>query len=149
MRCALCPECRLARRKAAIPWATGPSFAASTVKGALLSTGFAILLRNRAKCSRLNRYRSFVDRIRHWADAAAQADRLTSFPNFRWRKHSLLAQSAWGTPITSAPLPIRSEEHTSELQSLMRTSYAVFCLKNHTKTNKYTHPRNETQNTTN
>src|SRR3546814_6559162 len=28
----------------------------------------------------------------------------------------------------------RSEEHTSELQSLMRSSYAVFCLKN--KTNK-------------
>src|SRR3546814_5120842 len=25
--------------------------------------------------------------------------------------------------------PSRSEEHTSELQSLMRTSYAVFCLK--------------------
>src|SRR3546814_3589669 len=29
--------------------------------------------------------------------------------------------------------PLRSEEHTSELQSLMRLSYAVFCLK---KTNK-------------
>src|SRR3546814_3225501 len=29
----------------------------------------------------------------------------------------------------------RSEEHTSELQSLMRISYAVFCLKK-TKTNK-------------
>src|SRR3546814_8061778 len=29
----------------------------------------------------------------------------------------------------------RSEEHTSELQSLMRTSYAVFCLKT-TKTTK-------------
>src|SRR3546814_4302449 len=27
------------------------------------------------------------------------------------------------------PIPPRSEEHTSELQSLMRTSYAVFCLK--------------------
>src|SRR3546814_9191405 len=27
---------------------------------------------------------------------------------------------------------IRSEEHTSELQSLMRTSYAVFCLKKKT-----------------
>src|SRR3546814_6459428 len=25
--------------------------------------------------------------------------------------------------------PVRSEEHTSELQSLMRSSYAVFCLK--------------------
>src|SRR3546814_8796852 len=30
----------------------------------------------------------------------------------------------------------RSEEHTSELQSLMRNSYAVFCLK---KKNKYIH----------
>src|SRR3546814_7426068 len=30
---------------------------------------------------------------------------------------------------------IRSEEHTSELQSLMRISYAVFCLKK--KKNKY------------
>src|SRR3546814_7711936 len=28
----------------------------------------------------------------------------------------------------------RSEEHTSELQSLMRTSYAVFCLKQKKKT---------------
>src|SRR3546814_2386400 len=28
-----------------------------------------------------------------------------------------------------ATIPQRSEEHTSELQSLMRTSYAVFCLK--------------------
>src|SRR3546814_4075851 len=27
-------------------------------------------------------------------------------------------------------VPHRSEEHTSELQSLIRTSYAVFCLKN-------------------
>src|SRR3546814_2535185 len=29
--------------------------------------------------------------------------------------------------------PIRSEEHTSELQSLMRISYAVFCLKKKNK----------------
>src|SRR3546814_3486380 len=29
----------------------------------------------------------------------------------------------------------RSEEHTSELQSLMRNSYAVFCLKKKNKTN--------------
>src|SRR3546814_14854226 len=32
-----------------------------------------------------------------------------------------------------APLHQRSEEHTSELQSLMRISYAVFCLKKKTK----------------
>src|SRR3546814_3177465 len=31
------------------------------------------------------------------------------------------------------PHVIRSEEHTSELQSLMRISYAVFCLKKKTK----------------
>src|SRR3546814_1078030 len=35
----------------------------------------------------------------------------------------------------SRPGPSRSEEHTSELQSLMRNSYAVFCLekKKHTE----------------
>src|SRR3546814_5865892 len=33
-------------------------------------------------------------------------------------------------------LGLRSEEHTSELQSLMRISYAVFCLKNKQKVNK-------------
>src|SRR3546814_4543235 len=32
----------------------------------------------------------------------------------------------------AAPDPRRSEEHTSELQSLMRISYAVFCLKKKT-----------------
>src|SRR3546814_3324661 len=45
----------------------------------------------------------------------------------------------------------RSEEHTSELQSLMRISYAVFCLKKKTKKKKimtikkqYIRPRNHT-----
>src|SRR3546814_1790047 len=33
---------------------------------------------------------------------------------------------------------VRSEEHTSELQSLMRISYAVFCLKKKTLTNEPT-----------
>src|SRR3546814_12464412 len=33
----------------------------------------------------------------------------------------------------NARQPVRSEEHTSELQSLMRTSYAVFFLKKKTK----------------
>src|SRR3546814_1496998 len=34
-------------------------------------------------------------------------------------------------------LHLRSEEHTSELQSLMRISYAVFCLKNKNDINTY------------
>src|SRR3546814_4638533 len=33
------------------------------------------------------------------------------------------------TPPPASNKPLRSEEHTSELQSLMRNSYAVFCLK--------------------
>src|SRR3546814_2420755 len=36
-------------------------------------------------------------------------------------------------------LGVRSEEHTSELQSLMRISYAVFCLKKKNKENKNNH----------
>src|SRR3546814_6445115 len=42
-----------------------------------------------------------------------------------------LEENGTGMVITgnSAAVPGRSEEHTSELQSLMRSSYAVFCLK--------------------
>src|SRR3546814_7183086 len=39
-----------------------------------------------------------------------------------------------GHPALGGFLPDRSEEHTSELQSLMRISYAVFCLKKKKKT---------------
>src|SRR3546814_7718549 len=46
-----------------------------------------------------------------------------------------------------APQPVemepRSEEHTSELQSLMRISYAVFCLKKKTNTQNATTPIRE------
>src|SRR3546814_3057199 len=42
---------------------------------------------------------------------------------------------------SSDSAPARSEEHTSELQSLMRTSYAVFCLKQKTLTHKHASTR--------
>src|SRR3546814_10453198 len=58
----------------------------------------------------------------------------------RDRPASLWSHRAWRgrPPSTRSPSPSaepappahRSEEHTSELQSLMRISYAVFCLKN-------------------
>src|SRR3546814_4538390 len=48
------------------------------------------------------------------------------------------ANSLWGNGRLDAAAPgkepVRSEEHTSELQSLMRISYAVFCL---TKKNQH------------
>src|SRR3546814_2177446 len=40
------------------------------------------------------------------------------------------ARPCWPPSRTPSCEPDRSEEHTSELQSLMRISYAVFCLKN-------------------
>src|SRR3546814_2622574 len=43
--------------------------------------------------------------------------------------------------IWSALCNLRSEEHTSELQSLMRISYAVFCLKKNNKRTKTAHKR--------
>src|SRR3546814_4639864 len=58
-----------------------------------------------------------------------------------WHRGSAAIPCAAGIPATPCPLHSRrrryglgngggrSEEHTSELQSLMRISYAVFCLK--------------------
>src|SRR3546814_3225189 len=47
---------------------------------------------------------------------------------------ALFLDEAWQMLRGGAMADLRSEEHTSELQSLMRLSYAVFCLK---KTNIY------------
>src|SRR3546814_10172977 len=58
---------------------------------------------------------------------------LASLALFAWlltlvdADHAGRAYAAYGGVYIAAAL--RSEEHTSELQSLMRISYAVFCLK--------------------
>src|SRR3546814_2459028 len=54
--------------------------------------------------------------------------------DFRWESFGtgvlLSLVAVFLIPSRPRPLPeVRSEEHTSELQSLMRSSYAVFCLK--------------------
>src|SRR3546814_8885313 len=45
------------------------------------------------------------------------------------RRHRRVYAGALRTAADAGRAAVRSEEHTSELQSLMRTSYAVFCLK--------------------
>src|SRR3546814_8854525 len=50
-----------------------------------------------------------------------------------WRPGRNLSVAGLG--VISVSMSMRSEEHTSELQSLMRISYAVFCLKKKTKKN--------------
>src|SRR3546814_2120136 len=46
-----------------------------------------------------------------------------------WAAGSTSTGSAAGASSAASSESTRSEEHTSELQSLMRISYAVFCLK--------------------
>src|SRR3546814_9646028 len=60
---------------------------------------------------RFRRAANRVGRTRHGFSSGRQGKR-------RWRRRP-----------TARPCLGRSEEHTSELQSLMRISYAVFCLK--------------------
>src|SRR3546814_6735154 len=62
--------------------------------------------------------------------------RLTSFPAYRFLYERLLGADARPWLPAAFCAAARSEEHTSELQSLMRLSYAVFCL---TQKNTQTH----------
>src|SRR3546814_2613493 len=76
---------------------------------------------------RVGRFTPYHQRVRRCWMARTDAPRgrngrrafSARFLNFRDRR----------TPIVLPETSPRSEEHTSELQSLMRISYAVFCLK--------------------
>src|SRR3546814_9503684 len=50
----------------------------------------------------------------------------------------LVEETPDGVILRTVAQSIRSEEHTSELQSLMRISYAVFCLKTKINLTTYT-----------
>src|SRR3546814_4168204 len=85
--------------------------------------------------------RPFAPHGAAWDAAVAQWRGLASRPDARFDREvtvdaaEVAPMISWGTspqqavPITGAVPSARSEEHTSELQSLMRISYAVFCLK--------------------
>src|SRR3546814_3382010 len=66
---------------------------------------------------------------RHVGRHAAMVETLAR-PLSLWPARMAVAQPCPGQAATDASMTDgRSEEHTSELQSLMRISYAVFCLK--------------------
>src|SRR3546814_7537427 len=54
----------------------------------------------------------------------------------KWTHHPCHALQLTGRLLRATSVLCRSEEHTSELQSLMRISYAVFCLKKKKKQTK-------------
>src|SRR3546814_10746660 len=96
---------------------------------------YTTLFRSRRTCRRADRYR------KHRSAAGHSHGRrgVSSSPAFRfWSSHpfrlrGVIAYYALAlfakTFLSDDPAGGRSEEHTSELQSLMRISYAVFCLK--------------------
>src|SRR3546814_9899295 len=73
------------------------------------------------------------------AERGAHADTPASLTIAAWRE---IAGRIWvnsgrhNINLMAAGVAFRSEEHTSELQSLMRISYAVFCLKKKKTNNK-------------
>src|SRR3546814_6358541 len=76
------------------------------------------------RCHRHGRQRVVVDEIRNigWVEDRDGRHGPHDIPN-----------------IIGTAMGIRSEEHTSELQSLMRISYAVFCLKKQNNKKNKTH----------
>src|SRR3546814_2320981 len=61
----------------------------------------------------------------HTSAATRRGTRAAHGARARWRRR----RGATAGHVFATWRPRRSEEHTSELQSLMRISYAVFCLK--------------------
>src|SRR3546814_4460213 len=70
-------------------------------------------------------------------DYSATKGAITAFT--RSLSENLIEKGIRVNAVAPGPIWTRSEEHTSELQSLMRISYAVFCLKKKQNThNTYT-----------
>src|SRR3546814_10881405 len=69
-------------------------------------------------------------------------------PGYHRNRRKVDGPEGYLEAVTTGKLrdPVRSEEHKSELQSLMRISYAVFCLKKKQKRNVTTPITNENIN---
>src|SRR3546814_13826547 len=84
---------------------------------------FFLMIRRPPRSTRTDTLFPYTTLFRSVEPAAADAAPEQSY-QFE-RSGYFVADRRDHTPAT----PVRSEEHTSELQSLMRISYAVFCLK--------------------
>src|SRR3546814_10887744 len=77
-------------------------------------------------------HRTVAEQFGRPPDGAECIRQISAFRHRRPAQASLRAKRS--NPGRFTPRWIRSEEHTSELQSLMRISYDVFCLKKKTTT---------------
>src|SRR3546814_1416691 len=85
----------------------------------------ARLLRRKAGRRRRHAGSGLLPQARHRATVRFQVQRIPQ-------------AGGWLAVFVGLEIGQRSEEHTSELQSLMRISYAVFCLKKTKTKHKYT-----------
>src|SRR3546814_1008917 len=68
--------------------------------------------------------------LARWLECGLDPARVTVYrPSGKSVADGVAVLDAWPEYLPDGTLVLRSEEHTSELQSLMRISYAVFCLK--------------------
>src|SRR3546814_5751195 len=101
-----------------------------------MANGVASAWRRNRSCSSLNAAASraisatLVSIFRASASAGNRLARNARIAIVQAGSHS------WRTDKPASP-PKRSEEHTSELQSLMRISYDVFCLQKHNNNNTH------------
>src|SRR3546814_1346523 len=87
-------------------------------------------------------FRSVLGEGAHPHHAVQSARRLVAMAGAEFRHAQRQVAVAGDALLEDLDVPgaVRSEEHTSELQSLMRISYAVFCLKKKKERNsKETH----------
>src|SRR3546814_1304320 len=98
----------------------------------LVGAGIAALIRPETKLIFLESPGSLTFEVQDVPAIAAVAREkgVTTMLDNTWATPLLFPALAHGVDVT---MMSRSEEHTSELQSLMRISYAVFCLKKKNK----------------
>src|SRR3546814_5357223 len=92
---------------------------------------FFLLIRRPPRSTRTDTLCPYTTLFR--SRGAGHLDRLSAVADLaRLRRDDAPSGDRSVAAARKPPIPARSEEHTSELQSLMRISYAVFCLKQKT-----------------
>src|SRR3546814_3500161 len=103
--------------------------------------GLGVLIKKAEALERMEKVDTLViDKTGTLTEGSPSVTRIVSAPGHE--ESELLRLAAGVERASEHPLALavvaRSEEHTSELQSLMRTSYAVSCLQKHkTKSSKH------------
>src|SRR3546814_4723617 len=71
-------------------------------------------------------------KLTRWSDVTTASPETGIVESFEQRREELIECAMYFKGLWDQRIDQRSEEHTSELQSLMRISYAVLCLKKKT-----------------